>query len=185
MKKIPILTLVWSLMLALAVTSCATVTTSGQQTATPPGAIAGAPIVTEAYASSSMYPGDTWRVYLKASDPSGEMKYIVSEVAQPGFGEYPVSYTKVKPENAKELNGYIYLNTIGAEDFLNFQSLYLTVQIKDRAGHYSRPVQFALNFEPRATQQQPPPPGEFQNNDLGPIMVKLSPSQTDGHRINN
>lgn len=152
MKKIPILTLVGSLMLALAVTSCATVTTSGQPTAPSLGPAAGAPVVKEAFASSSLYPGDTWKVYLKASDPSGEMKYVVSEVSQPGAGEYPVSYTKVKPENAKELNGYIYLNTLipSGYEFLNFSSLMLTVQIKDKAGHYSNPVQFALNFEPRA-----------------------------------
>ncbi|MCX5911855.1 MAG: hypothetical protein NTV04_07985, partial [Deltaproteobacteria bacterium] len=37
-----------------------------------------APVITETYASKQMSPGDTWKVYLKASDPNGDMESIVA-----------------------------------------------------------------------------------------------------------
>ena len=108
------------------------------------------PVITDSFAANTVRPGDTWMVYLKASDPSGGMKYIVSVVSQPGQGPYPISFTRVRGENGKELNGYIYLNTLvpSGYEFLNFASLSLTVQIKDKAGTFSKPVEFPLYFDP-------------------------------------
>jgi len=135
------------------------------------------PVITESFASKAMVPGDTWKVYLKASDPDGDMNSIAAVVFQPGQGQYQVSYTRVNNENAKEMNGFIYLNTLipGGYDFLNFETLTLTVQIKDKAGHYSKPVEFPLYFDPRATTQEPPPDGVFKEEGLGPIMTILHP----------
>ncbi len=175
MKKAPLLALVLSAVFAFAATSYATVNISGP--IAEPSAAGGAPVIAEAYAAPTIYPGQTWRVYLKASDPSGGMRYIVSEVSQPGAGESPVSYTRVKGDDAKELNGYVYLNTAGPSGYasLYFSTLTLTIQIKDNAGRYSRPVELALYFDPRAPGEQATPPAGLQNRDLGPIMIPLHP----------
>ena len=140
------------------------------------------PVITDSFAANTVRPGDTWMVYLKASDPSGGMKYIVSVVSQPGQGPYPISFTRVRGENGKELNGYIYLNTLvpSGYEFLNFASLSLTVQIKDKAGTFSKPVEFPLYFDPRASAQEPPPAGVFKEESLGSILVTLRPFDTDG-----
>ena len=139
-----------------------------------------ASVITETFASKQMRPGDTWKIYLKASDPGGDMHRIVAVVNQPGFGPYPISLTKIKEGNGKELSGYIYLNTSGpyGTEWQNFLSLSVTVQIQDRAGHYSDPVSFPLSFQSRYTQE-PPPSGKFKEQDLGPIMVVLRPSDGD------
>jgi hypothetical protein len=140
------------------------------------------PVITESFASTTLNPGDTWKVYLKASDPDGDMRYVVASVSQSGRGEYSPSRTRIREENAKELNGFIYLNTMvpGGYEFLNFVIVNLTVQIQDRAGHYSKPVVFPLSFSGRYLQE-PPPPGVFNEQDLGPIMVTLQPFDSDGH----
>ena len=39
-----------------------------------------ASVITETYASKQMNPGDTWKVYLKASDPDGDLESIVAKV---------------------------------------------------------------------------------------------------------
>ncbi len=137
-------------------------------------------VITETFASKQMRPGDTWKIYLKASDPGGDMHRIAAVVNQPGFGPYPISYTKIQEGNGKELSGYIYLNTSGpyGTEWQNFLSLSVTVQIQDRAGHYSDPVSFPLSFQSRYTQE-PPPSGKFKEQDLGPIMVLLRPSDGD------
>lgn len=139
------------------------------------------PVITETFASKQLRPGDTWKIYLKASDPGGDIQRIVAMVNQPGFGLYPVSYTRAPQGNGKELSGYIYLHTEGpyGVGWQNFLTLSVTIQIKDRAGHFSEPVSFPLSFQSRYTQE-PPPPGNFKEQDLGPIMVVLRDPATGG-----
>jgi hypothetical protein len=74
------------------------------------------------------------------------------------------------------LSGYVFLNTAGpyGVSWLYSYSLTIMVQIKDKAGHYSNPVFFHVSFDNRYTQQ-PPPPGVFRENNLGPVLVELRP----------
>jgi len=133
------------------------------------------PVITESFASKGMRPGDTWKVYLKASDPGADMDYILGTVFLIGRKVYPVSFIKVREENSKEMNGYIYLNTlVPGYEFLYFSSLNLTVQVRDKVGHFSQPVEFPLSFNPRAVQDQPPS-GVFKDQTLGPVMTTLKP----------
>ena len=140
------------------------------------------PVITQAFASKELRAGDTWKVYLKSSEPNGDMRYIVSTLYQPGWGDYPVSRTRIREDNRKELNGYIYLNTLipGGYNFLNFHTITLSVQIQDKAGHYSKPMEFSLYFDPRATVQAGPPTGVFEDQALGPILVNLHPFDVGG-----
>ena len=137
------------------------------------------PVITQSFASPEIRPLDTWEVYLKASDADGDMKSLYAEIFQPGLGTYPVSITRIKEADSKELNGYFYLNT-GDDPGMNFKNLTLTVNIQDKAGHFSAPVVFPLAFNERSVQQAPPP-GVFQAKDLGPIMVTLRSSDDGDH----
>ena len=137
----------------------------------------GVPVITQSFASKQMRPGDTWKVYLNATDPDGDMKNIFCSIEQPGIGTYPGSFTKIKEANRKELSGYIYLNTVGIQG-LNWVNITLTVQVQDKAGHFSQPVVFPLSFNSRSKQESPPP-GIFQEKELGPIMILLR-TITDG-----
>ncbi len=139
------------------------------------------PVVTQSFASKTLRQNDTWKVYLKAHDPDGDMKYIVSVINQMGVGEYQAVRTRIGGPYRKDLDGYIYLNTSlrGNALNMNFTSLQLTLQIQDEADHYSAPVNFSLSFDARS-DQEPPPPGAFQERDLGPIMIQLR--STDGIR---
>ena len=135
-----------------------------------------APVITESFASQELRPGDNWKIYLKASDPDGDLQSVVAVVDQKGVGSYPISFTKLKEGNRKELSGYVYLNTSGpyGDSWLYSYSLTITVQMKDKAGHYSQPVVFTVSFNNRFTQQAPPP-GIYEENNLGPVMVELRP----------
>lgn len=135
-----------------------------------------APVITASFASPELSPGDDWKIYLKASDPDGDMDSIVAGVDQTGLGSYPLSFTKLKGGNGKELSGYVFLNTSGpyGDSWLYSYSLTITVQIMDKARHYSQPVVFPVSFDLRYTQQAPPP-GTFEENNLGPILVDLRP----------
>jgi len=122
-----------------------------------------------------MSPFDTWKVYLHATDPSGEMRNIFAVVDQPGAGQYPVSIIRIKPENRKDLSGYVYLTTFGpSTSLLNYVEIHLTIWVQDRSGNFSRPAAFSLSLNTRYAQE-PPPPGKFKEQDLGPIMIRLHP----------
>lgn len=133
-----------------------------------------APVISETYASKYMQPGGNWKVYLKASDPDGDMESIVATVDMVGSGTHPVSYTRIGDGNRKELSGYVSLSTSNpsGDAWLNNLTLTLTVQIKDRAGHLSKAVPFPLEFNSRYVQE-PPPPGVFPEQYLGPIIITL------------
>jgi len=132
------------------------------------------PIIRQSFASKEMRPGDVWKVYLKASDPGGKMKYIFATVFQPGVGFFPPSIIRIQGENQKELSGYIYLNTAPATSSQLFnQTMTLSVTIQGKGGVFSQPVVFNLYFNPRP-KGEAPAEGVFQEQDLGPIMVTLN-----------
>ena len=130
------------------------------------------PVIVQSFASKELRPGDVWKIYLKASDPEGQMKYIFATVSQPGVSAYPISIIRIKGENQKELSGYIYLNTAPAAqvNFFNL-TLALSVTIKGPGG-FSQPAVFPLSFEASATPEVPPD-GVFKEENLGPISVTL------------
>lgn len=136
---------------------------------------AGAPVITNHFAASDLRAGDAWKVYLKATDPDGDMKYIVATVKQAGVGVSPVSLTRIREENRKELSGYVYLNTMAGSNYqsLTFFSLTLTIWVQDRAGNFSEPVELPLTFGNRIEAQATPPSGTYQEQDLGPVMIFL------------
>lgn len=136
------------------------------------------PVISQSFTSPSLWLGDTWKVYLDASDPDGDMKYIVCTISQPGMGTYPVSFTRIKEEYRQQLSGYIYLYT-GGVDGSNLSEITLTVQIQDRAGNFSNPVSFPLLFR-QGARQEAPPLNIFQEKDLGPIMITLQSSSGGG-----
>jgi len=135
------------------------------------------PVIGQYFASNQLRPGGQWKIYIVASDPDGDMDTLVAIVTQPGLASYPVSMTRIKEENAKDLSGYFYLNTSGplGHDFLYNQELSVSIQIKDKAGHTSQPVSLSVLL---VGGQNPklPPAGAFHEKDLGPIMVTLRPA---------
>jgi hypothetical protein len=133
------------------------------------------PVITQSFASPRLQPGKTWKIYLNATDAEGGMRFIVATIFQPGVGEYSASFTRIPQGEKKNLSGYVYLNTIGpggTDEFLDFTSITLTLDIQDDAGNFSNSVVFTVSFNDLYTQESPPP-GVFKDKDLGPILISL------------
>ena len=140
---------------------------------------AAGPAFTKTFASKEISPGDTWKIYFNASDPSGKMRYIYASVEQPGGSGYPLTMIRIKPENRSELSGFIILYTNNATMPMDFITLKVTVNIGDGRGHFSESAVFPLTFLPRAAQDTPAP-GEFKEINLGPINIHLDPGANSG-----
>ena len=132
------------------------------------------PQITRSFASPEIKLGDSWKIYLNASDPDGDMKTIVCNLRQTGVGAYPVSFIKIPDDQNRNLSGFIFLNTLGASREVEGQSFTLTVQVQDKAGHSSEPSSFPLAFSSLG-QQESPPPNAFQDRNIGPLLITLKP----------
>jgi len=135
------------------------------------------PVITQSFASKEIRIGDTWKIYLNASDPNGEMTKISAIVDQPEQ-IYPEGITKVSKENGKELSGYLYLPTATLANAPEGTSITLWVQIQDRSGNFSQPAVFPLIIKSVATQAAPPQ-GVFKEGDLGPVVLTRKSSWID------
>jgi len=133
------------------------------------------PVISSSFAPKEILPGDTLKVYIKAASADSRMKAIYVIVEQVGGGVYPVSITRIKKDQQKELSGYLYwstMTTVGSSS--DFVPLKLTVQIQDDKGNFSEPIVFPVLFKPRAFPEYPPA-GVFEEKELGPIMIQLRP----------
>jgi hypothetical protein len=111
--------------------------------------------VIDAYAAQVIRPGDTWMIFLRADDSKGEMKSIAAVMWQAGVGYYPTEVSMLKPEEGKEITGYLYLRT-PAEFEINWNEFELTLIIRDSEGNRSRPVKLPLTFDMGAPKQEIP-----------------------------
>jgi hypothetical protein len=136
------------------------------------------PVIHQSFAARQIRLGDTWKIYLQASDPDGDMKTIVCIIDQAGAGTYPVSFIPIPEDHKENLSGYVYLVTFPNQG-LNYLTLTLTVHIQDKAGNYSLPATFQLKFDPLA-KGETPASGVFQERDLGPISIHLAPGSQGG-----
>lgn len=137
------------------------------------------PTITKFFAAKEIIPGDTWRIYINASDADANMKYVFASVQQAGGMAYPLSITRIKEKDQSEISGFVYVNTLSAGRGLDYATLSLTLQIRDEKGRFSAPVEFPLTFKPRIEPENPPA-GVFAEKDLGPIMIRLRPVTDDG-----
>lgn len=144
-----------------------------------PGQAGEEPVISHFFAVQELISGETWKIYLKASSPAADMRYIFATVEQTGGTHYPLSLTRIREENKREISGYVYLNTFNDEGGRNLFALKLTLQIRDEKGRFSNPVTFPLTFKWRAEKKEPPT-GIFEEKELGPIMIRLSQRYDSG-----
>ncbi|HEX7371328.1 MAG TPA: hypothetical protein VF372_00810 [Thermodesulfobacteriota bacterium] len=131
------------------------------------------PVIEQSFASKAMKKGDTWRMYLRASDPDGDMKTIIAYFERgAGGGTTAVSHTRIKENDRQEISGNLYWYP--GPDSYAVPEMVMTIQIQDMAGHFSKPVSLPLRIQLSGSQELPPE-GAFQEKELGPVMITLRP----------
>jgi len=133
------------------------------------------PMILDSYAAESVRPGATWRVFLKAQDPDGDMQSIIAELFQPGIGYYPVDFTYTKGADREGFAGYLILRT--PRDY-NLLQEYIEVKLTllDCEANKSEPVNFTLRFDNKSGYGPQEVPEKWQGaaeRKLGTIMVEI------------
>jgi type II secretory pathway predicted ATPase ExeA len=135
------------------------------------------PAIIQSFAPKRLRPGDLCKVYLRALDRNGDMKYILCLLEN---GGPRLSIIKIKEENQEYFSGYLFFSTSEKNSWLNHTDLTLSIWIKDSAGHLSQPARFFLSLQPDIIPERPPR-NLFEEISLGPVMTPLpNPLDTGG-----
>ena len=133
------------------------------------------PMILDSYAAESVRPGATWRVYLEARDPDGDIHSIITQLVQPGIGYYPPDFTYIKEADREGFAGYLILRT--PRDYWLLQEyVEATLTIQDCEGNKSEPVKLTLRFDNKSGFGPQEVPDKWQmaaNRQLGTIMVEI------------
>lgn len=135
------------------------------------------PEILDSYAPSHIRPGATWRVYLRAKDPDGDMKETIQFLLWGESGPFKTSFVPLKAEHSAEMAGYFFMNTPSPAQVdynrLGFLGLTLRIVIVDCQKNKSESVEFPLHFENEAPTDVPPKWQDVADRSLGAIMFDL------------
>ena len=134
------------------------------------------PIITHSFASEKLSHGDTWKIYVEAHDPDGDMRQFVCVFKQVGYGSYSPDYVVIKKPHREKMKGYLafYSGAGGGLRVSEWTQLTLTLYIRDRGRNTSDKVVFPLVLSRGSKQAPPPPPFDTSQLDrLGTIMTEL------------
>lgn len=135
------------------------------------------PAITRSYAPDKGAYGQTWKIYIEAEDPDGDMFRIASELQQEGVRyRQSVDFIPVKRRDQKYLKGYLSLDTYFLREPILGVSprLVLRVSIIDKAGNESKTAVFNFEYAGK-TSESAGLPSPFDQGDipkLGTIMIE-------------
>ncbi len=129
-----------------------------------------APSFEGAFAVSSMWLGKTWEIFVAGSDPDEDMDYIWAEVSQLGGHMWDQHLIRLKGSNQARFKGVITLPTPSFRSRKIWETLRVTLRIRDRAGHYSDPVMLEVELGKPTQESIPDEWLEARRNRLGVIF---------------
>jgi len=144
------------------------------------------PVITRSYASDHGAYGQTWKIYIEAEDPDGDMFKITSELQQEGVRyRESVDSIFVKKRDQNYLKGFLALDTYFLRDpsLAVSTRLVLRVSITDKAGNESKTAVFHFEYTGKTSESTGLPAPFDQGNipKLGNILIegKYPPPRQD------
>jgi hypothetical protein len=135
------------------------------------------PVILDSYAPSQIRPGATWRVYIRAKDPDGDMKQMIQVLMRGGSGPFKTTFAPLRAEYRAEMGGHFFLRTPSPAqaDYsrLGFMGLTLRIALLDCQKNKSEYVEFPLHFELEAAHDLPSEWQDVADSSLGAIMFDL------------
>ena len=130
----------------------------------------GGPALEKVWAPSEVNFGDMLKIYIKASDPEGDMRWVMISAGKSGENDPAASVPlRLKKQFRKNVNGYVYCQTDRAID-RKVEGKFV-IQIEDFKGNESQPMSVIVNLVPKGAKAQKAP-ADFQEIPIGPIMLE-------------
>ncbi len=138
----------------------------------------GAPKLEKIWAPAEVDFGKDLMVYVKASDPEGNMRWVVVSMGRGTGAPQGSAPIWLHKQSRSEVNGYVYWNTgIAASQTVSGM---VYIQIVDWKGNESETMALPVKIVPRGAKSEKPP-AEFKQVEIGPIMVGSMKQDMGGH----
>lgn len=137
------------------------------------------PVVEAITAQKEIGEGSLWKIYVRASDPDGDLDKIHVTFSQPGGGSYSPDLL-IQKEMTNKLNGFILiwarLQGGGATGDIYGD---VDIRVEDRAGNMSQPKTLEFTLRQFGKEDRYVPPSRFNaTNSLGQADFPLQ-TETD------
>jgi len=131
-----------------------------------------APVLEKIWVCPEVNHGDLLKVYIKAKDADSDIRWIMVSGGR-GKGAIQGSFIRLKKEDRKDLNGYIFWDTGQAAN--RSVSGTVEVSLEDMKGNESETMSLPVRIVSTGAKSCSVP-GEFKDKAIGPIML-------DSHQI--
>jgi hypothetical protein len=127
----------------------------------------GPPVLEKIWASPETAHGKLLKIYIKASDPDGDMKYLIVSA---GRGKQTTASIpiRLKKEMGKSLNGYVYWDTSRAK---KNTSGTVEIMIEDSKGNESEAKSLSVSIKAKDAKVEKAP-ADFQEFDIAPVILE-------------
>lgn len=128
----------------------------------------GPPVLEKVWASPVTPSGKLLKIYIKASDPDGDMKWVCVAAGrrkQVTMGAFPIALTR---EARKSLNGYIYWDTSRVKK--NISGI-AEITIEDSKGQQSETKSVFVEIKPGKDVKAEKAPAEFRDVPIAPVIL--------------
>jgi hypothetical protein len=162
----------------LLLSGCAPVTRMPAEDPQPQAVgLAHAPRIEDGFAVSSLWGGETWRVFLRGSDPDGDMSHLWVVVTQLGK-HTDTEIVPLRGRDQEEFSGFLTLNTpswIRSWDYVRVE-----VRIRDRAGNLSDKATFEAQIGFPTRESVPSEWASATQHHLGVLFFQFQDDNGNG-----
>jgi hypothetical protein len=127
----------------------------------------GGPVLEKIWAPAEVNYGSILKVYVKATDPEGDMKWVVVTGGKGGkpTGSVPIRLGK---DMKKDLNGFVYYDT--GKSAQKDVSGTVFIMIEDQKGNETEEKSVAVKIVAKGAKADKPP-ADFKEVAIGPVMI--------------
>jgi hypothetical protein len=156
----------WIVVVILGMAGCATV----------PKGSGSPPVLENAFLSPEVNWGDTVKLYFRASDPDGDMKWVLTSVGQTadtkGRPIYPGA-NRLRGERQKSVSGCLVWDSHRAVAVQEGAKVggQVAIWVEDAAGNSSEKKYLSVTILPSGAKVQSPPAGVFSEQAVGNILI--------------
>jgi hypothetical protein len=136
-----------------------------------------APLLEDGFAVSSLWGGETWRIFLRGSDPDGDMLHLWVVVTQLGK-RTDTEIIPLKGRNQVEFAGFLTLETpswIRSWEFVRVE-----VRVRDRAGNLSDKVTLEARIGSPTSERLPSEWADAAQHHLGVLFFQFEDDNGNG-----
>ena len=127
-----------------------------------------APVLEKIWVCPEVNHGDLLKVYIKAKDADSDIRWIMVSAGR-GKGGQQGAFIRLKKEDRKDLNGYVFWDTGQAVN--RNASGTIEVQVEDWKGNESETMAAPVKIVSTGAKSCSVP-AEFKDKALGPIMIE-------------